>query len=379
MTTLHRPAQDYGLSLILGGAEGSLWEITTIYAGLARSVNQHLNPGGPGGPFSPPEFLWSPENPVEKGRLFRTAPLGAASCYEALMAMLEVTRPGAENAWQAFVSSRKIAWKTGTSFGYRDGWAVGVTPRHAVGVWAGNADGEGRPGLTGYWAAAPVLFALFNMLDTGLWFEPPRREMIEIEVCAKSGMRKGPSCAGTKKILIPRAAGATSVCPYCRLVFCDARGEWRVHGDCEPVAAMNTVPWFVLPPAMEWYYKRAHSDYRPLPPFRRDCRESMAAVATRSLSCIYPEPKSQIYVPLELDGSRGKTVFEAAHRQPQTRIFWHLDGNYLGETEHIHQMAVAPDPGEHVLTLVDEHGDLLQRWFTVLDKERTVPDPRPPR
>ncbi len=73
-------------------------------------------------------------------------------------------RPGDEFAWRAFSSSRKIAWKTGTSYGFRDAWAVGVTPRHVVGVWVGNADGEGRPGLTGYSAAAPVLFDLFDLL-----------------------------------------------------------------------------------------------------------------------------------------------------------------------------------------------------------------------
>lgn len=57
-----------------------------------------------------------------------------------------------------------IAWKTGTSYGFRDAWAVGVTPRYAVGVWVGNATGEGKPGLVGAQTAGPVLFDIFNYL-----------------------------------------------------------------------------------------------------------------------------------------------------------------------------------------------------------------------
>ena len=66
-----------------------------------------------------------------------------------------------------------IAWKTGTSYGFRDAWAVGVTPRYAVGVWVGNATGEGKPGLVGAQTAGPVLFDIFNYLPSSPWFERP--------------------------------------------------------------------------------------------------------------------------------------------------------------------------------------------------------------
>ena len=92
--------------------------------------------------------------------------------------MNEVNRPEEESGWKYFGSAPKIAWKTGTSFGYRDGWAIGTSPRYVAGVWIGNADGEGRPGLTGISVAAPVLFELFGILPESGWFKEPVDELV---------------------------------------------------------------------------------------------------------------------------------------------------------------------------------------------------------
>ena len=79
--------------------------------------------------------------------------------------MQKVKRPVEEAGWNYFGSAKTIAWKTGTSYGFRDGWAIGFNDEHLVGIWIGNADGEGRPGLTGVRAAAPLLFELFDLFD----------------------------------------------------------------------------------------------------------------------------------------------------------------------------------------------------------------------
>jgi penicillin-binding protein 1C len=284
--------------------------------------------------------------------------------------MREVERPGEEFAWRAFSSSREVGWKTGTSYGFRDAWAVGVTPRFAVGVWVGNADGEGRPGLTGYSAAAPILFDLFDVLPGQSWFPEPGKELVAVDVCARSGMRRGPHCATGRRRLVTRAARETPPCAWCRLVHLDARLEWRVHGDCERVADIRSVPWFVLPPAMEAYYRLQHAEYRPLPPLRPDCRATARGPDTIAVACVSPAEGAILYVPVEMNGSVGKVVFEAAHRDPRTTVYWHLDGEYQGETRDIHQMALAPLPGPHVLTLVDEHGESVTRRFHARGRER---------
>ena len=365
VSTLSRPADEYGLALILGGAEGSLWDITGVYAGMARTVNESGRPGGA------PSFRAQTVFPTARGRTPPQGrppvdpPIHAAAAYLTLKAMFEVERPGDELAWRTF-GSRRIAWKTGTSYGFRDAWAVGVTPRYAVGVWAGNADGEGRPGLTGYSAAAPILFELFDLLPGNEEFTPPEADLYEVAVCAQSGMRKGPYCPRSRSHRVPQAGLGSPPCSYCRLLHTDARGAWQVHGDCEPVAAIRNAPWFVLPPVMETYYRRRHADYRPPPPFRADCRNVLGAERGNALSCVYPRENAQVYVPLEMTGTLGRVVFEAAHRDPQSPVFWHLDDEYYGQTRDIHQMALAPQPGRHVLTLVDADGEIVRRAFVVL-------------
>lgn len=367
MTTLHRPAHEYGLALILGGAEATLFEVTGVYAGLARSVNQAGAQLSEAPAFRRPRYVFtSAAEPVEPDGSGQ--PLRAGAAYLTLRAMLEVERPGDEQAWRAFAAPRKIAWKTGTSYGHRDAWAVGVTPRYAAGVWAGNAGGEGRPGLTGYTAAAPILFELFDLLPEGGWFAEPRSELRVADVCSQSGMRAGPHCQTRRTQLVPQAGLEAPPCSFCRLLHFDAAGAFQVHGDCEPVATIRPAAWFVLPPAMETHYRRRHAGYRPPPAFRPDCRTALDATGGSSLSCVYPKENARLYVPIELDGSLGRVVFEAAHRDPETRVFWHVDDEYHGETRDVHQMALAPPPGRHVLTLVDEAGETLRRSFTVLGR-----------
>jgi len=368
MTTLHRPAEGYGLTLILGGAETTLWDVCGMYAGLARTVGDYFTERRGAPSFWPLSYDGTPARPAAGARMASALP-DAAACYETLRALLEVQRPGVDAAWRHFASSRRIAWKTGTSWGRRDAWAIGVTPKHVVGVWAGNADGEGRPGLTGHSAAAPVLFELFGLLPRDGWFDPPEAAMTSLEVCTASGYRAGPDCVGRRSIEVPLAARAAGVCPWCRLVHLDAAGHWRVHGGCEPVSAIRTESWFVLPPAMGWYFRRRHPEVPPLPPLRPDCRSGSAEEGVRAMSCIRPVPGSRVWIPVELDGSLGRTVFQVAHRRPDARVFWHLDGEYLGETTGEHRLAAAPAPGRHVLTLVDEEGEILHVSFEVIGRD----------
>ena len=95
------------------------------------------------------------------------------------------------------ILQKRSLGKTGTSFGFRDAWAIGTTTDYVVGVWVGNADGEGRPGLVGVQTAAPILFDVFDVLPRSDWFSKPFDEMQEINVCSKSGYRASPDCKTT--------------------------------------------------------------------------------------------------------------------------------------------------------------------------------------
>lgn len=340
LSSLNRPAASYGLTLVLGGAEGSPWDLTHMYAGLARRAR-----GLPG--FA----------------------IGPGACWLTLSALLEVERPGEEGAWRDYLGSKRIAWKTGTSYGFRDAWAIGVTPRYAVGVWVGNASGEGRPDIRGSAVAAPVLFDVFGILGDSGWFRAPEADLVMLTTCAKSGLKAGRFCERTKEILAPPAASQAETCGYCRLVHLEASGRYRATTRTQPMGSLKAVSWFVLLPAMEWYYARSHSDYRPLPPFRPGSGERESDRSTPNLSLIFPEQGGKIYVPIELDGRPGRTVFHAAHRNPRATIFWHMDGQYLGETTELHDREARPGPGAHTLTLVDETGEELVRTFTCLSEK----------
>jgi penicillin-binding protein 1C len=356
MTTLHRKASDYGLSLILGGAEGTLWDIISMYSQIAQRLIDLPSPRSL-------HFFKNQEATKSKPWLF-----DPGACWLTVEAMSEVTRPGVESSWEYFFSSQKVAWKTGTSYGFRDAWAVGISSRYAVGVWAGNANGEGRPNLTGIKAAAPILFDIFNLLEQAPWFPFPEYDLVPVEICARSGYRAGIDCEKTETDFISEAGLHNPPCPYCCVIPCDRKKQWRVNNQCEAITNIYPTKWFVLPPAMEWFYKQTDANYRPLPPYRPDCRDC-GMEEESSLTIIYPGKNSNIYVPLELDGIRGQSVFEVAQREEQKTLYWHLDDKYLGSTNDLHQMAVSPPPGPHILTVVDEDGARAQRRFTVLAKE----------
>jgi penicillin-binding protein 1C len=367
ISSLNQPADHYGLSMILGGAEASLWEVTGVYASMARTLTNFFDvPGSTRynkNDFHAPVYL-------QRDSIIQKNPeaaswLSAAAIYLTFDALQEVYRPGEQTGWRMFNNSKRIAWKTGTSHGLRDAWAIGVNGEYAVGVWAGNADGEGRPGLTGTESASPLLFDAFGQLTGNAWFQVPRHELHEVEVCSRSGMRATELCEVKEKQWVTQNGLQSGVCKYHQRVHLSSDKKFRVHTNCESVAYITTEPWFVLPPVQEYYYKTKNLSYKTLPPMRSDC-VNPATVATMDI--IYPKANARIFIPRQLDGQQGSVVFEAVHRQTGGVIYWHLDGDYLATTRGTHRVALAPDARKHQLTLVDEAGNIVEQVFSVISE-----------
>jgi len=190
--------------------------------------------------------------------------------------------------------------------------------------------------------------------------------MQEISVCHESGCKAGDYC-DKENMWVQKSGLKSAPCPYHRLLHMDPTGKYRVNSDCEDIARMKHVPWFILPPSEEIYYKRKNATYASLPPMKPGCGNN---ITMHSMELIYPKEGSKIYVPLELDGKLGRTIFEAAHRKSGTIIYWHLDDNYLGSTSGIHQMALAPEEGKHRLTIVDESGETVEVNFEIIGKKK---------
>jgi penicillin-binding protein 1C len=366
ITTLNNHADFYGLSLILGGCEVTMWDMAGAYASMARTLNHQTKNHGKPDPkdFHPPNYISNPSTIKSVNRA--TPPLDATSIWFAFQAMQDVMRPGEEGLWQQFSSSQKIAWKTGTSFGFRDGWAIGLTPKHVVAVWVGNTDGEGRPGLVGIQTAAPILFDIFRLLPNSKWFEKPKYNFVYVPVCRQSGYRANIDCPDVDTLFMPPNAGKVALCSYHKIIHLDATGTFRVTEECETPSNMQHKSWFVLSPAMEFYYRQRNIDYKVLPPFKPGCGFSETG---KLIEIIYPQPDAKIYVPLEISGERGKTIFTAAHRRSGAKIFWSMDDEFIGTTQNFHQLGLNPLPGKHIITLVDENGVSVSRQFEVLEKE----------
>ena len=293
-TTFDKPASHYGLSLILGGGEASLWELSGVYASMARVLNNvNAGEGYHAEDWHMPVLttrqstlqstVSNRQSAVSSDTLNRKSqianhksqianrksqianqllthpsslttnssqtPLSAPAIWLTYEALRRVNRPETETGWQYFGSAPDIAWKTGTSFGYRDAWAIGTTPEYVVAVWAGNADGEGRPGLSGISSAAPLLFDIFRLLPSASGgFTRPEEGMTLTEVCAASGYRAGPACTEKREEWVPETGLRSDACPYHTLINLDTHRQLQGQHLLRP-AGRDDQPFLVRPPS----------------------------------------------------------------------------------------------------------------------------------
>ena len=362
LRNINKHPDHYGLSLILGGAESNLWDLCRTYANLSSTVN-YFNASD--GKYRTKEF--AELNYVDGFEQnygdvsYQKTILGAGSIYLTYNAMKEVNRPEGDEAWKFYDSSLELAWKTGTSFGNRDAWAIGTNSRYVVGVWVGNANGEGRPELTGVGSAAPILFDVFNLLPRKKWFQTPLNDLQYADVCALSGHLAQDDCPKSKQ-LITRKGMKTSVCAYHKLVHLDATEQFRVNSSCEDVDNIVTKKWFVLPPVMEWYYKSLHIDYKPLPPFREDCQQTQQA----SMDFIYPKANSKIYLAKDFNSKVQPVIIKVAHSNKEAKLYWYVDNVYKGTTQTFHEMQIEAETGIHYITVEDEFGNDIRRKIEII-------------
>ena len=355
-------ANHYGLSLILGGAESNLWDLCKSYAALSSTLN-HFNDNSSQyytNEFTEPTFLTN--NSPDFGALSREKIVyDAASIYFTYEAMKEVNRPESNENWEFYDASKQIAWKTGTSFGFRDAWAIGTTKDYVVGVWVGNADGEGRPGLVGVQTAAPILFDVFDKLPHSDWFNKPYDEMQQVEICTKSGYRAHSSCEETTQDYVQLSGLKTKACPFHTLVHLDETQQHQVNSSCEPLTKIVHKSWFQLPPLMAHYYRKKNPFYKQLPNFRSDCYGKNET----ALDFIYPKESSSIFLPKDFDGATNELILKVTHSKPDSNLFWYLNDDYLGATKDIHEFAILPKKGKHLITVVDELGNDIRRYIEI--------------
>ncbi|MCK5832085.1 penicillin-binding protein 1C [bacterium] len=339
MRTLFRNPGEYGLPLIIGGAEGTLWDITSMFAGMGNY-----------GDFRG-FYAVDCDSERAENRL-----ISAGACYLTLEILRELDRPGAEFYWHQFENQRPIAWKTGTSYGNRDGWAIGVSPRWTIGVWTGNFDGASNPNLTGASCAGTLLFKVFNSLprDDIAWFLPPVNGLDTVLICRESGYLAGPFCEDTIEALSSyEAHGTLPICPYHKKLFLDQSGKYQVCSRCWGGTDYREVTRIVYPPEVAQFLISRGQAFQALPKHNPKCP---VLAESRSINFVYPQDGAFLQVPRGISGKYEKVIVRAACSTEDIELYWYLDDVFIGATDSKHSMPIDLSAGNHQLSLIDSEG-----------------------
>jgi penicillin-binding protein 1C len=187
--------------------------------------------------------------------------------------------------------------------------------------------------------------------------------MEELLVCSSSGDLALENCNNTNIELVPQNCKRAKQCTYHKLIHLNNDSTYKVNSSCYPVSKMIHTSWFSLPPMMSYYYKKVNPFYIQEPEEHPDCTKEQK----KSLQMIYPKNGSKLFLPRNLDGSKNQIVFKLAHTKSDALVYWHLDGNYVGQTKGYHNKVLNTSIGNHKLTLVDAHGNEIAVEFEIID------------
>ena len=313
----------FGLSLILGTREMRAVDIAKLYMGLANY-----------GEISDLKYVLDEEQPkTHKG-------FSKGASYITLDTLTRVVRPGNENL---YTRERPISWKTGTSYGMKDAWSVGVSPDYTVLVWLGNFNQKPIFSLSGVETAGNLLFRIFNVVDLhSKTFEKPVNDLKEIEIDEKTGYRKFYEVE-SKKVSYPKDAKLLRISPYYKKIFVD---ENNIEIDSRNSNFDKRIEKIVIeyPIEVANYY------------FLNGVKEN------KSVKIAYPSQDLKIFVPRDFDGY--KKISVKLYNPNNEFVYWYIDESYIGfsnESEKFLEL----DAGEHKLTIVTEDGKTDEVKFKI--------------
>ncbi|MBV0934667.1 penicillin-binding protein 1C [Marinobacterium weihaiense] len=283
----------------------------------------------------------------------------------------------AQNPWRALgqvgESSWVLGWKTGTSYGYRDAWAIGVSPEWTIGVWVGRPDGSPSPGRHGRRTAAPLLFQVHALLgETGVPL--PRPESVSREtVCWPLGTRldhphnRNGNCLQQHQAwLLDNTAPSTlaqaptaEAEPLLRRVWVDATGRARAPGCRAPGQHLSMRQIAIWPVQAEPWLKPQWQRQQRLPGPADSCTRLNGTEVPIRITGI--ENGSRIQLP---PGRRVLEVDLQVHGS-QGRLNWYLNGEPLeSEREGAFFTLKLSRSGFYHLSVVDSHGNTDAMRFT---------------
>ena len=313
----------YGLSLILGTREMRPVDIGKLYIGLANY-----------GKVSNLKYTLTEDKPKEYEQFSRGA------SYLTLETLSRVVRPGNEKLYS---EQRPISWKTGTSYGMKDAWSVGVSPDYTVLVWLGNFNQKSIFSLSGVETAGNLLFKVFNIVDiNSKTFEKPTDDLKEIEIDEKTGYRKFYDVE-SKKVFYPKDAKLLRISPYYKKIFVD-EDDMEIDSRSPNFDKRKEKIVIEYPIEVSNYF------------FLNGVREN------KNVKIAYPVQNLNIFVPKDFDGY--KKVAMKLYNPNNEYVYWYLDEDYVGysnEKEKFFEL----DIGKHKLTIITENGAREEVKFNI--------------
>jgi penicillin-binding protein 1C len=345
LSTLDRPVASYGLPLVLGDGEVRLLDLVNLYASLAQ-----------GGRHRRVRVLeGDSESPSSEGTA--TALFSPEAARAVTEILTNVRRPDLPEAWDLTRDVPGVAWKTGTSYGHRDAWAVGFSARMTIGVWVGNFDGKPRKGISGSQHAGPLLFDLFRALESG-GRGPVKEEGLareEIEVCALSHQLPGPSCP--ERVRIPYIPGKSrlTACTIHRRMLVDSRTGELLSGDCVGRRPHELRLFTLYPPELVAWWRSQGNPVQEVPRLSPACQGVPDGDPPRIVSPDATTPyRMRRDSPVEY-----QRIALVAQVSPGARhLYWYQDGTLVATTEAAAATGrfLAPVLGEHRLVVTDDLG-----------------------
>lgn len=327
----------YGLALPLGGAELSLLELARLYRGLAR-----------GGIFATPEAkLLSPESAFMVSNMLRHNPRP----YQRWTA--------GQRQSVATRDDMDIAWKTGTSFGFRDAWTLGNFQNLTLGVWIGNFDNSSNPLLVGRELAAPLFFAMIDAIKEMKISKVPLLtqtpvQIREIEVCALSGAIASAHCPHRKMAWFIPSVSPINVCSVHREILLSRASGLRTCNPTQAGIKREVVEFW--PSDILKIFAAAGLPRRPAPPFEEKCK--ISPMADLGQAPVISSPKPDLEYKLHATGEIQQEIpLQAVTDGDARKIYWFANDAFLGTSLAGKQALAWPAKvGRFKIRAVDEMG-----------------------
>jgi len=330
--------QKLGMSVALGGCGVTLEQITRFYSNFANEGKMY-------------EVRYFKKD-LEKKAAYKSL-FSPAATYLLAEILSDLARPDLPQQYLEDSKRPKIAWKTGTSYGKRDAWAIGFSPRYTVGIWMGNFDGHGSPELTGASIAVPLLMDIFNSIDYNpnkKWFSRPA-EVQKRKVCAETGLLPSKEdCPHLVEDEYITNVSPLNVCDLYQEVLVSENEDMQFCQLCCPPTGYKREKYPVYDSEVSLWMQDNHQGVARPPKHNPSCSAYFTGAGPKFIS---PLPNYTYYI----QPKQGQQILlQAASGQEVSKHHWYVNDVFFATVAPGEKIFYAAKVGKLKVACVDDKG-----------------------